>query len=162
MRQRRHAEPHEPQQNKPVRDREVGTMRIIEWSVVTTPRLLFVYQGQKWIRCYISHGFFLICAVFSLGGASCGTRGLGRGEMMRGGRLTLRMFGISLLFGTHSVFPCSISALSSAKVRARTPSPAASRCRCSAKLSPSTRDSKFSASPGVIEFPVTLLTVSAF
>ena len=31
--------------------------------------------------------------------------------------LTLRMLGISLLFGIPSVFPCSISALSSANVK---------------------------------------------
>ena len=82
--------------------------------------------------------------------------------MMRGGRLTLRTFGISLLFGTLSVFPCSISALSSLNVRVRAQSPAACRGCFSVKSSPSTTDSKFSASPGVIEFPVTLLMVSAF
>ena len=72
--------------------------------------------------------------------------------------LTLRTLGITLLFGMPSVFPCSISALSSANVRVGTSSSVACWSFPVSRLLSTGRaaDSSLVASSNVIEFPVSL------
>ena len=63
---------------------------------------------------------------------------------------------MNLLFGMPSVFPCSISALSSANDRVGTSSLAACSRPCSARRATRAEVSKLNASSKVSEFPVAL------